>query len=217
MELTPEEREKIYQEETAKRAQKPTDWRKKNVGWPTLLFLVIVVGIGLSFFHVVWNTPEGIIFFAKDQPGLSDTFVNFDSLTGIPKIVVLAQHSSVIKGLEKKGLIKWDNPFENKDVPVPKLSDFMPKKADLELLDYKASSTEYSRYVIGTILNKSSKTCTFATININLMDKKGDRVGSTSDSITNLGPGEKWKFKALVTNDDTKTFQVGAIEGTLQP
>lgn len=226
VELSPEERERIFQEELAKRSSsspKPATSPKSSSksGWVGLIVLLVIGAIGLSFVHIVWNVPGGVMVFAKREPGLGDTFVNYDSLTGIPKIILLAQHSSVVKGLEERGLIKWESPFDKKSstdeggTPPFSPSDFGPKKADLELVDYKSESGEYSGYVVGHIKNKSPETCRYASIHINLLDKHGNRVGSTMDNITNLGPGETWRFKALITSDDCVKFQIGEIEGHL--
>lgn len=69
----------------------------------------------------------------------------------------------------------------------------------------------YSLYITGTIQNKTNRTFSYAQIEISLFNAAGDRVGSTMDNLNNFSSGSKWKFKAVVFEDDVKTCQIEKV------
>lgn len=86
------------------------------------------------------------------------------------------------------------------------------KKEDLELLSYDSISDNYIRYAVGEIKNNTDKTYSYVQVEINLYS--GDSlVGSTLDNVNNLEPGDTWKFKAPILEEDCDSFKIVDITG----
>jgi hypothetical protein len=83
----------------------------------------------------------------------------------------------------------------------------------LEVLDYKATAVDSTRYVIGTVRNNSGRTIEYAQVEINLYDKSGAQVGSTMDNVTNIEPRGTWKFKAMITEESATNFKIVGVTG----
>jgi len=83
----------------------------------------------------------------------------------------------------------------------------------LTLETWTWDSTEYSRALVGTIQNNSNRTIGFVSVNFNLLDKDGDKVGTAEDMIETLNPGETWKFKASVFQDAAQRATLDSIKG----
>lgn len=88
-----------------------------------------------------------------------------------------------------------------------------PSKPDLEVLDYSAKSEEYARYVVGTVRNNSDRNYSYVQVEVNLLDKSGNVVGSTLANVNNLGPGKKWKFKAIILEEEARSFEIKDVTG----
>lgn len=86
----------------------------------------------------------------------------------------------------------------------------------LTLGTWSWESTEYSRALVGTIRNDSDRTINFVSVNFNLLDKDGNKVGTTDDNIASLNPGENWKFKASVFQDAAQRATLGEMKGTVE-
>jgi cytoskeletal protein RodZ len=87
------------------------------------------------------------------------------------------------------------------------------KKPDLELLDHKSTSDQFSSYIEGTIKNNTKKEYGYVQVEINLYDKDGAQVGSTFANTTNLEPGGTWKFKAIVLEENVASYKIKDITG----
>lgn len=85
---------------------------------------------------------------------------------------------------------------------------------DLELVTWDWKTEDFARYLVGKIKNNSDYTLNFVGIEFNLEDEQGDKVGTASDHISSLSPGETWEFKALVFQDQSLTANVNKITGT---
>lgn len=88
-----------------------------------------------------------------------------------------------------------------------------PKKEDLELIEHSFKEEEYINYVVGTIINNTNKEYNYVQIEVNLLDEDDAIIGSTLDNINNLGPGKKWKFKAMILDDETVKYEIKNITG----
>lgn len=51
----------------------------------------------------------------------------------------------------------------------------------------------------------------YVQVTINLYDKDGNLIGSTLANVNNLEPGKTWKFKAIVIEDDTDSYEAVKI------
>ena len=67
-------------------------------------------------------------------------------------------------------------------------------------------------YIVGTVRNQTSKRWSYVQVQINVIDKNGDVVGSTMANATNIEPGQRWKFKTLATEAKAgSTFRLGDV------
>ncbi len=80
---------------------------------------------------------------------------------------------------------------------------------DLRILAKKSVNGK----IIGTLKNCGKKRYSYVSIEFSLYDRKGNLVGSTLDNVTNLDPGETWKFSANIIDDDCYKFAVSKING----
>lgn len=90
----------------------------------------------------------------------------------------------------------------------------MEQKPDLELIEHKACKMDYgSNGVCGTVVNNSSKKYNYAQVEISLYDKSGSIIGSTMSNISNLEPGQQWKFKAVVMENNVDHYEIKEVTG----
>lgn len=54
------------------------------------------------------------------------------------------------------------------------------------------------------------------SVQFNLLDDMGDKVGTAEDSIASLSPGDIWKFKAVVLTDEAKNAALDSIHGIVE-
>ena len=85
------------------------------------------------------------------------------------------------------------------------------RKPDLEILEVSSEADQYSRYVVGKLRNNTDRTFNYVQVEINLYDGEGNVVGTTFDNVTNLEPGQTWKFKAVILDDSVKRFKIADI------
>lgn len=76
------------------------------------------------------------------------------------------------------------------------------KKNGLEVLSYELKKEDFASYIVGTVINKSKKTYKTITIEFKLYDSSGAVIGEALDTIEDLGPEEKWNFKAIVLEEN---------------
>lgn len=106
--------------------------------------------------------------------------------------------------------ISYTNFFENPYDPVMEGDGQRPP--DLQLLDYDSTSDGYFSYVVGHVINNSSKTYSYVQVTVGLYN--GDvLVGSTLDNVNNLAPGSTWEFKAIITDDRANQFKIEEVTG----
>lgn len=127
--MKPHEHRRRKMERLAEETETVTSSEQAKRPFVSRTFVVTVCLLCLSpllCMHLVWNVPDkGFMVLRKDQPEFADTFVNFEALTGVPKIALMAQHASVVKGLEQAGSIHWNSPFHDTP-PTPPLPDVPP-------------------------------------------------------------------------------------------
>lgn len=86
-------------------------------------------------------------------------------------------------------------------------------KPDLEVLEHHSESSEFARYVVGVVRNNSTHTYSYVQVSINLYDGSGAIVGSTLANMNSLEPSQKWKFKAIVTEESAVRSQIKDVTG----
>jgi|LFRM01.1.fsa_nt_gb uncharacterized membrane protein len=87
------------------------------------------------------------------------------------------------------------------------------KKSALEVLEHSVKNDAYTRYIVGTVKNNSSREYSYVQVEINLYDDEGNQVGSTMDNTNNLEPGGTWKFKAIVLEDSATEYKIKDVSG----
>lgn len=85
--------------------------------------------------------------------------------------------------------------------------------SNFEIIEIGPEHQDGITYVGGKIKNKTNKEFSYVQIEINLYDEKGTQVGSTFDVINNLEPYGIWHFKAMVIDENAKTYKVKRIIG----
>jgi len=71
----------------------------------------------------------------------------------------------------------------------------------------------FGGYVVGRVVNTSSKTVGTATIVFALLDKNGKTVAKGIDLTTNLNPGATWLFEVSNTNSDVVSAEFISVDG----
>jgi hypothetical protein len=66
-------------------------------------------------------------------------------------------------------------------------------------------------YVVGTVTNDSDHERFGVTIQLELLNRAGAKVGNAQDYTSNLQPHSNWKFHALVTDSGTTSARVKTI------
>ena len=73
-------------------------------------------------------------------------------------------------------------------------------------------ASDLSRYVTGQVKNNTDKNYSYVQIEIK-MYKDDTVLGSTLDNMNNLGPGETWQFKALITDNECNKYTIVGVTG----
>lgn len=94
--------------------------------------------------------------------------------------------------------------------PAPKAPE---KKPDLEVVEIHPENDSFTKYVAGTVKNNTGRKYGYVQVEINLYDESGAQVGSTFANTNNLEPGGTWKFRAVVFEDNAKSFKVTGVSG----
>jgi hypothetical protein len=91
----------------------------------------------------------------------------------------------------------------------PKKSPDDLKVGAIELEKTKGSSLVYA---VGTVKNDSDFQRFGVRIELNLMDKKGDRIGTAKDYIGILEPRHDWQFRALIPDSKAVAAKVASLK-----
>jgi hypothetical protein len=85
------------------------------------------------------------------------------------------------------------------------------QSGQLELIEWSLRSDEYNDYVVGIVENNTADEL-WVSIVFGTYDADGFKMGETQDAET-LGAGEKWKFEAMIFEDNVDTVKVISLEG----
>lgn len=99
-------------------------------------------------------------------------------------------------------------------IKAPSTKAVESKQADRFKVSNLGATTENGvRFITGDVVNNSGATLSYIQVSINLLDKSGAVVGSTMANANNIEQGQKWKFKALLTEETARTFVVTGVTG----
>lgn len=102
---------------------------------------------------------------------------------------------------------------KEKEEEAKKKAQEQAKKPKLEVLEDSTESDGYNSYIVGVVQNNTDKDYSYVQVEINLYDKDGVQVGSTLDNTNNLEGGGKWKFKAIILDDDVASYKIKGVTG----
>lgn len=80
---------------------------------------------------------------------------------------------------------------------------------DLEVIEHYVQDG----YIMGVVKNNTSKKYDYVEVDINLYDGNNNQVGNTMTNVTNLEPGGRWKFKAVVMKDNVSEYSIQKVVG----
>lgn len=73
---------------------------------------------------------------------------------------------------------------------------------------FDVERNEYESYITGTLENTSGKTLRMVGILFPLCTSSNYRLYDAADLISSLGAGQKWKFRALLTEEARKDWKL---------
>lgn len=101
--------------------------------------------------------------------------------------------------------------------PAPaSTADSPDAKPDLDVESFEWSHGDDDsdlRYLKGVVVNNTDNTYSYVQVEFNLYDKDGNQVGSTFTNVNNLEPHGKWKFQALVSEDNATKARLKGVNG----
>jgi hypothetical protein len=110
---------------------------------------------------------------------------------------------------------KDTTPAEKKSAEAPAAGE--PEKGEapegpLVVEDWGFKAGEFGTgKIVGTVVNNTDREYSYVQIEFNLYDSEGAQVGSTFTNITDLEPHGKWKFEALVLEDNATEAKLKGI------
>lgn len=97
--------------------------------------------------------------------------------------------------------------------PTATITQQTKQANDLEVVEHKAQSEQYSRYIVGTVKNNSNKKYRYAEIRFTLHDESGAQVGSAMTNTTDLDANGIWKFKAVIIDKRATNYKLVGVTG----
>ena len=90
--------------------------------------------------------------------------------------------------------------------------DFSLSEEDnFELVGEVSANVEYVKYLgytcelYGTLKNNSNNSYSYVSIEFSIYDADGNNLGTAMANVNNIGPGETWRFEAvLLSHPSTK-------------
>lgn len=74
-------------------------------------------------------------------------------------------------------------------------------------------SDNFSTTIEGVFHNTTGQKISYMQISFGLYDSEGNKVGNAFDNITDLRPGDSWKFKAIGMNGNVSSIKLDDISG----
>lgn len=67
-------------------------------------------------------------------------------------------------------------------------------------------------YAVGVVRNTSTRQRFGVKVDVDVLDKQGDKIGSATDYTQVMEPGKDWKFKAMVTDRKAAKVKLADIK-----
>jgi hypothetical protein len=100
---------------------------------------------------------------------------------------------------------------DTKEQPAPTATS-VPEAGQLVLVEWDFETDDGLNYVVGIVENNTASDYEFVTIVFGTYDADGFKIGETGDSAA-LRAGEKWKFKAMIFEDNAATVKAISLDG----
>lgn len=86
-----------------------------------------------------------------------------------------------------------------------------PAPPDVQVGNWHWEYAHGLAYAAGAGTNTSGRELRYVSVELEIHDKQGQRLGSTYAVFSNLHPGERFVIREWVTQDAASTFNVGKI------
>lgn len=80
-------------------------------------------------------------------------------------------------------------------------------------VDFDWRSEEYSRYLVGTVVNESDRVIHNVAVKFTLTDEDKNLVGDAADYVDSIAPGQTWSFEAYVFEDRAVYARLSEVTG----
>lgn len=203
-------------------------WKKQAIVACCLAGLFAVYVLGTN--HIV-QSEKGTALVRKVHFTFSETFVSLDAIIGQPLIVVKAAHPLAVKALQRDGYIETDEAFQ-KRIESEAQEQFEKNQRDFRVQqqlkenerraalyqDFKLSKVGSNELgVTGVLANNGSRTWRNVSIELKVLATDGKTViGTAMDYFSgDIGPGQAWRFNAIVAHQGRYRVELNKLEGTL--
>jgi len=100
-----------------------------------------------------------------------------------------------------------------KEIETTSKTALEQEAGQLELIEWDIEKGEYGDMnVVGVVENNTSEDLAFVTISFAVYDADGFKLGTTEDIIESLGAGEKWKFNAMIFEENAVEVKVISLD-----
>ena len=132
-------------------------------------------------------------------------------LVSVGLLVVLA--ISLSGCVSEKGMARQIQ--EQLNSLVPEEVDYTPYLVELD--KPKIEKDTFYDYVVGSFVNNSTVTFDYVQIHIAIYDKEGNQIDTVWKSISDLLPGNIWKYKAGLLTQDAYRAEIVEIKVDVWP
>jgi len=98
---------------------------------------------------------------------------------------------------------------------VPEEVDYIPYLVELD--KPKIEKDTFYDYVVGSFVNNSTVTFDYVQIHIAIYDKEGNQIDTVWETISDLLPGNIWKYKAGLLTQDAYRAEIVEIKVDVWP
>jgi hypothetical protein len=119
----------------------PRPWWRKRIS--PLWGLLVIALAGVLFcgnFHLVHGEGHDLVIVRKSSFTLSESFVSWDEILGVPRIIAISRNPLTVKALEREGLIRTE---VGHDPPAAPSTDSSPERDRIATL--RSDSAERCR------------------------------------------------------------------------
>jgi hypothetical protein len=134
---------------------------------------------------------------------------------GALSVVILGSAITLVQGLFGISYMHNSRQYVNpSDFSSEPIQQNVNAEDVLKVSNLHWESSPYGvEYVVGILSNNSDKKFSYVEVDFNIYDKNGVQVDSVYTNTLNLEPHGKWKFKAIVMDDNAYDAKLVKIIG----